>query len=121
MEREYLILKADVANTSVQSKVLELLESNGLKVVMSSQISLSNKHLKEYFDHSVGFNYSSLLSTMMPENVLSMIIEGEGAYVKIRELLGPQYDAKVKAPDSIRGLYESYVENQKAKKETQEK
>ncbi|XP_015108652.1 nucleoside diphosphate kinase 6 [Diachasma alloeum] len=109
LELTLAILKPHVVkNPIVLQKIYEMITENGLKVVRSQRkiITLPEADLF-YQEHRQKFFYNRLVTFMSsgPSDIL--ILAGENAVLKWREIMGPTkvFQAQYSAPDTIRGKF----------------
>lgn len=106
MERTYIMLKPDAYEKKVYGKIIDIIERQGFNITNIKMFTLSKEQIKEHYSHLLNFDFFAELSAFMQSGpVLGMIVEGENAIAKMRELMGPTKNAKELAPNSIRGIY----------------
>ncbi len=106
MEKTYIMLKPDAYEKRVYGKIIDMIEAEGFNILNMKMFKLSNEQINEHYAHLLQLDFfPELLSFMQSGPVLGMIVEGENAIARMRELIGPTKNAKELAPNSIRGLY----------------
>ena len=110
MERTLSIIKPDGAEKNIIGKVIERFESTGLRIAALRKIKLSKEDAKGfYIVHKERPFYDSLTDFMSSGPVIVMVIEGEGAILKVREIMGATNPADA-APGTIRADFAANVE-----------
>lgn len=106
MERTYIMLKPDAYEKKIYGEIIKRIEKENFKIVNMKMMKLTPEILKEHYAHLVKFDFfPELLNFMLSGPVLAIIVEGENAIARMRELMGPTKNAKVVAPESIRGMF----------------
>ncbi len=104
-ERTLIILKPDCLEKMIVGKVLQFFQDAALDIVACKMMKLDEKILAEHYAHIVGKPYyPPLLDFMSRRSVIALILEGEGAVQRVRNLLGPTNSADAPA-GTIRGNY----------------
>ncbi len=89
MQRTLSIIKPDAVAKGVIGKIVDRFESNGLKVVASKMMKLSDAQAGGFYaEHKERGFFKDLVSFMTSGPVVIMVLEGEGAIAKNRELMG---------------------------------
>ena len=110
MERTLSIIKPDGTEKNIIGKVIERFESAGLRIAALRKIKLSKEDAKGfYIVHKERPFYDSLTDFMSSGPVVVMVIEGEGAISKVREIMGAT-NPKDAAPGTIRADFAANVE-----------
>lgn len=98
VERTLSIIKPDAVKKRVIGKILDRFESNGLNIVAMKKIKLSVKDAQEFYAvHKERPFFKDLVEFMTSGPVVVLVLEGENAVRKNRDLMGatnPQ-EAKV--------------------------
>lgn len=102
IEQTLAIIKPDGVARNLIGEIIRRIEANGLRVKAMRMTHLS-KHQAEgfYAVHRQRPFFNSLTSYMSESPVVLMILSGEGAILKWRELMGATDPAKA-APGTIR-------------------
>ncbi len=89
MERTLSIIKPDGVEKNVIGEVIARFEKNGIRIVAQKMIKLT-KHDAEgfYYVHKERPFYGSLTDFMSRGPIVVMVLEGEGAIAKNREIMG---------------------------------
>ncbi|MBC8414517.1 MAG: nucleoside-diphosphate kinase [Nitrospira sp.] len=110
MERTLSIVKPDGTKKNVIGKVIDRFESAGFRVAAMKKIQLSKEDAKGfYFVHRDRPFYDELTDFMSSGPVVVMVLEGENAILKVRELMGSTNPAEA-APGTIRADFASNVQ-----------
>ncbi len=110
MERTLSIVKPDGVSKNVIGEVIRRFESAGLKIRALKMLKLSKNDAKGfYIVHKERPFYEDLTDFMSSGPVVVMVIEGENAISKVRELMGAT-NPKNAAPGTIRADFASDVE-----------
>lgn len=89
MEQTLSILKPDAVKKGVIGKIVDRFESNGLRVVAMKKLQLSQAEAGNfYIVHKDRPFYGELIEFMTSGPVVAMVLEGENAVAKNRELMG---------------------------------
>lgn len=89
MEQTLSIIKPDAVAKGVIGKIIDRFESNGLRIAAMKKIQLSDCDAGEFYAvHKARPFYGELKSFMTSGPVVVMILEGENAVAKNRELMG---------------------------------
>ncbi|HTB63997.1 MAG TPA: nucleoside-diphosphate kinase [Opitutales bacterium] len=102
-EKTLVILKPDCLNQHAIGKVLERFEQNGFEIVACKMTRLTTALLREHYAHLAKMPFFPEIEIFMgSRSVLILILKGDRAVDRVRELLGPTDSAK--APKgTIRG------------------
>ncbi|MGQ0507294.1 MAG: nucleoside-diphosphate kinase [Myxococcaceae bacterium] len=109
-ERTLSILKPDALEKGVIGKVVALFEEKGLKPVAMRMHWLSQKEAEGFYAvHRERPFFKDLVTFMTQGPVVLMVLEGEGAIAKNREIMGATNPANA-APGTIRKDFATNVE-----------
>lgn len=105
MERTLSVIKPDGVNRNLIGKIISLFENNGLNIV-ASRMQILSKHEAEgfYAVHKERPFFGELVHYMCSGPVLLMVLEGENAISKNRQIMGAT-NPKDAAEGTIRKLY----------------
>jgi len=110
MERTLSIVKPDGTEKNVIGKVIDRFESAGLRIAALKKIKLTKKDAEGfYIVHKERPFYGELTDFMSEGPVVVMVIEGNGAIAKVRELMGATNPANA-APGTIRADFATNLE-----------
>ena len=88
-ERTLSIIKPDATKRNLTGKIVAKFEDAGLRVVASKRIHLSDKQAGAFYaEHAARPFYGELCAFMASEPVVVQVLEGEGAILKNREVMG---------------------------------
>lgn len=89
MERTLSIIKPDAVKKSVVGKIIDRFETNGLRVAAIKKVQLTQDDAREFYSvHKDRPFFGDLVAFMASAPVVVMVLEGEGAISKNRELMG---------------------------------
>lgn len=110
MERTLSIIKPDGVKKGLMGEILKRFENAGLKVVAMKMICMTKKAAEGFYAvHRGKAFYSSLTDFMSSGPCVVLILQGEQAISKNRELMGAT-DPKDAAPGTIRREFAANVE-----------
>lgn len=102
IERTLSIIKPDAVARGLIGKILSRFEAVGLKVIAARLLRLTPERAQAFYAiHRERPFYSSLTEYMSSGPILVSVLEGEGAIMKNREIMGATDPAKA-APGTIR-------------------
>lgn len=89
MEQTLSIIKPDATKKGVIGKIIDRFESNGLRIAAAKKVQLSVEDAKKFYEvHASRPFYNDLVEFMTSGPVVVMVLEGENAVLKNRELMG---------------------------------
>src|SRR5574340_476815 len=110
MERTLSIVKPDGVKKNVIGEVIKRFEKNGLKVVGLKLAYLSKKEAEGFYAvHKSRPFFGSLTGFMSSGPVALMVLSGDNAIKKVRDLMGAT-DPKNAAPGTIRKDFADSIE-----------
>ena len=110
MERTLSIIKPDAVAKNVIGKIVDRFESNGLRIAAMKKIKLTREDAAKFYEvHKERPFFNDLVEYMTSGPVVVMVLEGENAVVKNRELMGAT-DPKEAAPGTIRADFAESIE-----------
>ncbi len=112
IERTLSIIKPDATKRNLTGKINAKFEEAGLRVIAQKRIHLSKAQAGVFYEvHAERPFYDELCEFMASEPVVVQVLEGEGAILKNREVMGATNPAEA-APGTIRAEFaESVGEN----------
>lgn len=89
MEQTLSIIKPDAVAKGVIGKIVDRFESNGLRIAAMKKVKLSRDDAAQFYAvHQARPFFGELVEFMTSGPVVVMILEGENAVAKNRELMG---------------------------------
>ena len=103
LERTLILLKPDCLERGHAGQVLARFESAGLAVRGTKMLRLTDALLAVHYAHLTSRPfYPEIVQFMKSRPVVALVLEGENAVARVRDLLGPT-DSKKAAKGTIRG------------------
>ena len=111
IERTLTIIKPDAVAAGHIGDIIKIIEAHQFKIVAARLVKLSKKEAEGFYavHRAKGF-FESLTSFMSSGSALVMVLEGENAILRLREVMGATNPANA-APGTIRKLYASSIEH----------
>lgn len=98
MEKTLSIIKPDAAKKGVIGKILDRFESNGLRIAAMIKVQLSKEQAENFYAvHKERPFFKDLVEFMISGPVVVSVLEGEGAVLKNRDLMGATNPKEAKA------------------------
>lgn len=89
VERTFSIIKPDAVAKNIIGKIYSRFESNGLCIVAAKMVLLSRQDAEGFYaEHKGRPFFPALIEFMTSGPVTVQVLEGEGAVLKNRELMG---------------------------------
>lgn len=102
-ERSLILLKPDTVTNKNCGEVIKRFEDAGFTILGCKMMNLSNEILAEHYSHVADKPFfPEIVSFMQSSPVIAMVLEGEDAIGKIRDMLGPT-NSKEAPEGTIRG------------------
>ncbi len=109
LERTLSIIKPNSTLDNNIGNIISVFEKNGLRIAAARFTRLSKEKAEGfYIEHKERPFFGELVTFMTSGPVMLMVLEGEGAVAKNRELMGATNPANA-APGTIRKLYAKSV------------
>ncbi|WJI93905.1 nucleoside-diphosphate kinase [Helicobacter pylori] len=109
-QRTLSIIKPDALKKKVVGKIIDRFESNGLKVVAMKRLHLSVKDAENFYAiHRERPFFKDLIEFMVSGPVVVMVLEGEDAVAKNRDLMGAT-DPKLAQKGTIRADFAESID-----------
>ena len=103
MEKTLIILKPDCMQKKLAGAVIERFECAGFGIVACKMMHLSESLLKAHYAHLAEKPFfPEIVKFMQSHNVIVLVLSGESAIQRVRDLLGPT-DSKLAPKGTIRG------------------
>ena len=110
IERTLSIIKPDAVAKNVIGKIYSRFETNGLQIVAAQMRQLSQAEAEGFYAvHKERPFFKDLVSSMTSGPVMIQVLEGEGAILKNRELMGAT-DPKKAAAGTIRADFAESID-----------
>ena len=89
MEQTLSIIKPDAVAKGVIGKIIDRFETNGLRIAAAKKLQLSQADAEAFYAvHAERPFFKDLVDFMISGPVVVMVLEGEGAMAKNRDLMG---------------------------------
>ena len=110
LERTLSIVKPDAVAKNVIGEIYSRFEKGGLKVVAAKMTQLSRREAEGFYAvHRERPFFNALVEFMISGPVMVQVLEGEGAVLKNRELMGAT-NPKDAAPGTIRADFADSID-----------
>ena len=110
VERTLSIIKPDAVAKNVIGEIYTRFEKAGLKVIAARMMHLSRAEAEGFYAvHKARPFFNDLVSFMISGPVMVQALEGEGAILKNRDLMGAT-DPKKAAPGTIRADFADSID-----------
>lgn len=111
MERTLTIIKPDAVAAGHIGDIIKIFESNQLKIKAARLVNLSQKEAEGFYAVHRGKGFFESLTTFMSSGpALVMVLEGDGAISRLRQLMGATNPANADE-GTIRKLYAENIEH----------
>ncbi|EOH9209194.1 nucleoside-diphosphate kinase [Campylobacter jejuni] len=98
MEKTLSIIKPNAVKKGVIGKILDRFESNGLRIAAMKKVQLSKEQAENFYAvHKERPFFKDLVEFMISGPVVVSVLEGEGAVLKNRDLMGATNPKEAKA------------------------
>lgn len=105
LERTLSIIKPDAVERELEAEIKKIFLDNKLNIVDSKKIQISKEEAEEFYKvHQTKPFYEKLCSYLSSGPIIAMILDGENAIQKNRDLMGATNPKKAK-DGTIRKLY----------------
>ncbi len=110
IERTFSIVKPDAVAKNVIGEIYSRFEKNGLQIVAAKMVKLSKEKAEGFYaEHAERPFFPALVEFMTSGPVCVQVLEGEGAILKNRELMGATNPAEADA-GTIRADFASSID-----------
>ncbi len=110
VERTFSIIKPDAVAKNVIGQIYSRFEGAGLRVIAARMIHLSRAEAEGFYAvHKARPFFNDLVTFMISGPVMAQVLEGEGAILKNRDLMGAT-DPKKAAPGTIRADFADSID-----------
>jgi nucleoside-diphosphate kinase len=105
IERTFSIIKPDATERNITGKIIDKLESAGLRIVAQRRIRMTREQAEGFYAvHKARPFFGELVDFMISGPVVVQVLQGENAVAKNREVMGAT-NPKDAAPGTIRKEY----------------
>ena len=88
-EKTLSIIKPDAVERNLDNKIKSFFEQNGLKILKSKKVKISKEEASEFYKvHQTKPFYDGLCNYWSSGPIVVMILDGENAVLKNRQLMG---------------------------------
>jgi nucleoside-diphosphate kinase len=110
VERTFAIIKPDAVKKKVAGQILARIEASGLEIIAMKKMQLTERGAKGFYAvHKARPFFGDLVKFMTSGPVVALVLEGEGAIKKWRDLMGPTNSNEAPA-GTMRGDFGTDVE-----------
>lgn len=110
VQRTFSIIKPDATRRNITGKIIDRLESAGLRVIASKRIHMTTEQAQGFYAvHKERPFYNDLVEFMTSGPVVVQVLEGEDAINKNREVMGATNPAEA-AEGTIRKDFAENIE-----------
>ena len=110
IQRTFSIIKPDATRRNITGKIVDKLESAGLRVVAQKRVRWSEAEAQKFYAvHKERPFYGDLCAFMTSGPVVVQVLEGEGAIAKNREVMGATNPAEA-SEGTIRADFAENIE-----------
>jgi len=110
IERTLSIIKPDATRRNLTGKINAKFEEAGLSIVATKRLQLTTAQAEAFYAvHAARPFFKDLVSFMVSGPVVAQVLQGEGAVLKNREIMGATDPAKA-APGTIRAEFAESIE-----------
>ncbi len=104
-EKTLSIIKPDAVERNLENEITDIFFKSGLKILNKKKLHISKEEASEFYKvHQSKPFYEQLCNYLSSGPIVAMILEGENAILKNREIMGAT-DPKKAAPNTIRKLF----------------
>ncbi len=105
IEQTLSIIKPDAVERNLENKIKDFIEKKGLKIIKSKKVKISKEEASEFYKvHQTKPFYNDLCSYLSSGPIYVMVLEGENAIAKNREIMGAT-DPQKAEEGTLRKLY----------------
>ncbi len=110
VERTFAIIKPDAVEKKVAGQILARIEESGLDVIAIKKLQLTEQGAKGFYAvHKERPFYGDLVKFMTSGPVVALVLEGEGAIKRWRDLMGDT-DSQKAPTGTLRGDFGTDIE-----------
>jgi nucleoside-diphosphate kinase len=105
VERTFSIIKPDATRRNLTGKINAVIEGSGLRIVAQKRVRWTRAQAQKFYEeHAARPFYGELVDFMTSGPIVLQVLEGEGAIVKYREVMGATDPAQA-AEGTVRKLF----------------
>ena len=105
IEQTLSIIKPDAVERNLDNKIKSFFQKNNLKILKSKKVKISKEEASEFYKvHQTKPFYNDLCNYLSSGPIIVMILEGENAVSKNRQLMGATDPSKAN-PGTLRKMY----------------
>ena len=105
LEQTLSIIKPDAVERNLDSEIKSFFEKNNLKIIKSKKVKISKEEASEFYKvHQTKPFYNDLCNYLSSGPIVVMILEGENAISKNRQLMGATDPSKAEE-GTLRKMY----------------
>ena len=105
IEQTLSIIKPDAIERNLENKIKDFFKKNNLKITKSKKVKISKEEASEFYKvHQTKPFYDDLCEYLSSGTIVAMILEGENAIAKNRQLMGATDPLKAKE-GTLREMY----------------
>ena len=105
LEQTLSIIKPDAVERNLESKIKNFFEKNNLKILKTKKVKITKEEASEFYKiHQTKPFYTDLCNYLSSGPIIVMILEGEGAISKNRQLMGATDQSKAEE-GTLRKMY----------------
>ena len=109
-ERTLSIIKPDATRRNLEGKIIAKIQEAGLKVVAMKRVRWTRYQAEKFYEvHKERPFYNDLVEFMTSGPIVLMVLEGENAIAKYREVMGATNPQEA-APGTIRAEFAENIE-----------
>lgn len=109
-QRTLTIIKPDAVEAGHAGDIIKIYEANHFKIAAARLVNLTRQEAEGFYAVHRGKGFFESLTTFMSSGpALVMVLEGENAIARLREVMGATNPANA-APGTIRKLYATSIE-----------
>jgi nucleoside-diphosphate kinase len=112
VERTFSIIKPDATRRNITGKIIDRIESSGLRVIASKRLQLTKDQAEGFYAaHKERGFFNDLVTFMISGPVVVQVLEGDNAIAKYREVMGATNPANADAGTIRKDFAESIEAN----------
>ena len=105
IEQTLSIIKPDAIERNLENNIKNLFEKNNFKILKTKKVKISKEEASEFYKvHQTKPFYTDLYNYLSSGPIVAMILEGENAISKNRQLMGST-DPKKAEEGTLRKMY----------------